>query len=348
MRAQSLGHVALVVATSACTVERERLDDKPCPCAEGYACDPWLNRCRSDLPAAGQIRLGELRADWTTPNTIRWSWVAEGAPDALQRYELVVGRSPADVMNGKNVELFTPDQNPELGRFNLPQTGIGDPVLFTLTDGREPDTEYFAGLFAYDTALRVSKSTNIASARTALPATQSIVIYADQVFPPGFVLPTCTESNASHTADGTALHYQLDVACSGTGPLCSGAASSSADCWVNLMFTELGVSLAAVKAGPFSRAWVEFSLAIESPIHSYYGEARLKFANTTFFTPALTFRADGSYRRYQLALDDFVDIQNAGEPIRAEQMLLPLDQFHVGARYVDGARIHVDEVRIRW
>src|SRR5262249_3457060 len=104
--------VLACMATVGCTVD-PNVDDKPCPCADGYTCEPWLNRCRLGSTQPGSVSVGELRVDWTTPNSIRWSWDVDGKAENLHRYELVVGRSFDEVATGNGATVWTPEQNPE-------------------------------------------------------------------------------------------------------------------------------------------------------------------------------------------------------------------------------------------
>jgi hypothetical protein len=142
----------------------------------------------------------------------------------------------------------------------------------------------------------------------------------------------------------------MDVVCGEEGFVdCDGGPAVEQECTVNFDFLDLGLPLDALQPGPFSRAWIDVSIAIESPVHSYYGEVRLRLADDrTFYVPLLTFRADGAYRRYQLPLDEFVDYFDPGTRLTFEAMQGTLDEFHVGARYATGATIHVDQVRILW
>ncbi|MFO0634908.1 MAG: serine/threonine-protein kinase [Nannocystaceae bacterium] len=211
-------------------------------------------------PAAA-VQVGELHAQWATPNTIRWAWSAQGEADALRDYELVVGPSEHDVLTRSDAcRVFTRADNPELGHFLLPRTGGADPVRATITDGHAPEQAVFARLWATDTAGRRHAS-NVASVHTAPPPVAEVVVFAD-ARPHGFSIPVLEVVDTKPYA-GT-HHLQFTSRC------------DPPQCFANLRWQDLGVDLSRMTPGDFATtAYLELAVAVAGDATSWWSQLRL-------------------------------------------------------------------------
>lgn len=288
-------------------------------------------------PDDAAVAVGNLRATWGTPNTIRWDWEAQGDPDRLLAYELVVGTSEDDVLSGGgSTVVWTEEQNPELGRFLLPRTGGEDPVVFTATDALEPDTRYYAQLIARDTAGNATVS-NIAAGRTSQPPVDEIVIIADENTA-GFSIPGTFALSSERPFAGT-QGYRYESVCEG-----------QAECWENLRRQEILLDVGAISQGSFgTTAYFEVALAIESETTPWWCSFWLWYdgssADRLASYDAWTGRTGGDYRVIQVPLRAFL-IQ--GEPTPYDELSFGLYGFNVGGPWSDGAVVYVDELRLRW
>jgi tRNA A-37 threonylcarbamoyl transferase component Bud32 len=289
-----------------------------------------------DAPPSGAIRVEELRAQWATPNQVRWAWHAEGDPDALRTYELVTGPSEADVLAASpSTTRWTAATRPELGRFLLPRTGNAEPVRSTTTSEHPEDTAVFAQLVAIDTAGRRSTS-NVASIVTSEAPVGEIVVFADDETA-GFGMP-----------DGFAPARERPFA--GTGHLQWRAECPASPCWVNLRRQALGISLDAITAGTYSTtAFLELAIAAESSGPTWYSQVRVWYdprslANVAHYE-GITLASDGEYRVLQVPLRAFA---RDGVPVPADELQFGLFEVGVGGSWADGAVVRVDEIRVRW
>ncbi|MEM6993146.1 MAG: hypothetical protein AAF721_21715 [Myxococcota bacterium] len=296
------------------------------------------------IPAGGMlgdgeaaVTVGNLRAAWATPNTIRWEWDAQGDADELLAYTLTVGESEQDVLDqsGSSRE-WTEADNPELSRYLLPRTGGEDQVTFTATDELTPDTIYFAQLRATDTAGNVV-TTTVAAGRTAEPAVDEIVIMSDQETA-GYSLPDNFLLTEERPYAGTHA-YRYDSICP----------DGDSTCWENLRRQELGLDLSAISQGTFATtAYFEVAVAIEGGTTPWwcslwlaYDPGSERLANYGGWTA----RADGEYRLLQVPMREF-EIQGAPTPY--DELALGLFGFNVGCPWSAGSVVRVDEVRLRW
>lgn len=284
------------------------------------------------------VRVSDLRTAWTTPNQIRWSWAADGDGDTLLRYELVTGASEAEVRSGTAITVWNEARNPELGRFLLPHTGAGDPVVATTTDGHAPDTVVYAQLFAIDSAGHRSAS-NIAAARTTPAPLAEAVVFSEAELP-GYSIPDTFQLAQTPGYDDGAFTYRYTSACTG----------ASSECWENLRRYELGVDLSAISAGNFATtAYLELAVRVVDADVPWWSEVWLAFdpacSECVARYDGWTLRADDEWQLVQvplrvLALD--------GRPLTHAELADGLFAFNVGASWTDGAVIDVDEIRIRW
>ena len=360
--------VSLAVGLAACVIRDVDFDAKRCPCDEGFWCDDARDRCvpgeppdggpgggdapgidagpRPDAPGVdagetpGVFGVENLRAEWATPNTIRWAWDPTGAETDLAYYEIVVSES--EDLSGASV--WDVDDNPELGRYRLPRTGLGDVVTGTITDGLTEDTFYYAQLVAVDTAGgRVRSNVAVGHTEVAPRPMGFVVMFDDARRGGGYALPGCIDvvGTGEHAA-GTA-HLEWLVRCEdGLSAEC--AAGTGGECWENLRQQDMTIDLSGLSVGDFSTAFLEFALSYTGEQPAWYSEASVMVGTTRFTFVPLTHRADGRYRRFQIPLDQ---MSHMGTPMTHAD-LATLTSWRFGAQWTHDGVVRVDEIRIRW
>ncbi|HWB74575.1 MAG TPA: hypothetical protein VG755_06460, partial [Nannocystaceae bacterium] len=287
------------------------------------------------VDADAAVQVAELRAAWATPNTVRWSWDAEGRADDLRDYELVVGPSEADVLaTSHRCRVFTRVDNPELGHFLLPRTGGEDPVRATITDGHAPDAAVFARLWAIDTSGRRHAS-NVASIHTAAAPIAEVVVFADER-PHGFAIPELTVSDARPFA-GT-HHLQFVSHC------------ETPHCFANLRWQDLRVPLQGMTPGDWATtAYLELAVAVDGDATSWWSQLRVWFDGRSLddvgHFNSFALRSDGEYRVLQVPLRAFT-FRDGLAP--AQQLEHDLFELGLGGWWPPGAIVRIDEVRVRW
>lgn len=293
--------------------------------------------------AAGLFEISQFRAAWATPNQIRWNWTPTGSADNFLRYELLVGRSVADVEAKRDTILFTSEDNPELGRYLLPRTGGEEPVRATSTDNHLPDTEYFAQLFIYDTQLGVTASA-IAAARTGLPAVDTLVLYDDQDFS-GWLLPECITQSDAKPFGSSQSSYRYMVSCGPNGAAYCGENQGN-ECWLQFKLGGLGLDLSAITVGQFPDAYLEYSVAIDGEAHVYWGGINLwTWDERAFGIEPFSYRAGGEYRTYQVKLSALTD---GGAAMTAAELTQPAGTFMVSGGLPSGTTVYLDAVSVKW
>jgi hypothetical protein len=260
-----------------------------------------------------------------------------GPDDAFLRYELVTALDPADLGDppGPSARVWTPDDNPELGTFTLPHTGLADPVLATTTDDHQPYTEYVARLTAIDTQQRRAVS-NVAAGRTSIEAVEQREVFIDQLPAGGGLTPQTAEVTSEGAYQGSGC-IRYESTCGGEVDGC-----------FEQFGPERGVDLSAMDLGDFSNtAFVEFYLSHDSATPSLWSHVRLRIGGARtgryFAFEPLTYRA-GGYRRYQVPLRVF----GVDTPLEHADLVENVSQLTVGGTWDDGAAARIDEARVRW
>ncbi|MEM6992292.1 MAG: hypothetical protein AAF721_17405 [Myxococcota bacterium] len=292
----------------------------------------------SGTPNDGAITLMEFQSTWATPNQIRWRWQPQGTADDFIAYELVTGPSEADVVQRTAAaRIWTSDDNPELGVFNVPRTFVSHVVEASTTVGHPADTEVFAQLTALDSAGEQSVSA-VAVARTRPEPVFEIAILGEGE-PPGWSSPSSYQL-ASEQPFAGADHFSYTHTC------------AEPECWENLQRQDLGIDLSDIRAGDFdTTAFVEVAVAIEDSIPSWWGSIDLWFDPDA---PEIT----AQYKGWQLAATaEYQLLQVPLKALRSRETESPLTfdllasglaGFVVGGHYSDGATIRIDEARLRW
>lgn len=284
------------------------------------------------------VEIFDLNTGWATSRSICWRWDRIGEEEEFGRYELVLGHNLDDVANRTgSAQVWTAEENPELGVFQLPYTTGFDPVLSTITDELLPDTEYFAELVGFDREGRHSVSRS--SARTlGLPA-QCAVLFADEPTS-GYSIPTSFVYSDRAPYQGT-HHYEYISVCDPGEDLC----------FQNLRRRSIRAPTGDIDAADFAGAYYEFAVASDSTKPSWWSQGRLHFGSDGNYDEGLhvfggwTMPAVEDYRLKQLPLHVFTRDE---QPLTREVASLGIYEFTVGGLWSHGALVRVDEVRICW
>jgi hypothetical protein len=319
------------------------------------ALQPAADRC-----ATPAIRVGNLHAEWTTPNTIRWRWDADGAPGDLLRFEVRVGRQPGE---GPGTRAWTEAQSPELGRFTLPRTQSVEPVRATITGELEPDTLYYGRVTALDTHDCRSTS-GWAPARTAVPPWAEQMVFHDDVTGRGSVTYRYQRATEGpHQAGAAHMEYH---------PQCPEGFGA---CHQNLKLVP--DQPIHIRPGQFAQAFLEFAISCSGKGASFWSEVLLCLGDCRqscerSCTPGcldrcaeignwdyspLTFGCgDGAYRVVQIPLRALMPraaqrCPGGRGPCKLSAELMDGKQLtgvNIGGMWPRDSIVRIDEVRIRW
>ena len=364
-----------------CVLQPVDLDGKACPCASGWVCDEATQTCRgasmgttgfastgpaststgeplastSDGSSSGssvdtsgdgptaRFEVLAFSADWSTPESIHWTWDVSGEEADFHAWEVWVAADESALTNGAGVQVFDGATNPELDRFVLKNTEGVDPVVGTLTRGLAPGTDYFAKLIVFDTSGGRSESPNVAVRTTTVAPTEAVVVFADDPLAGGaYPLPVCF--TRSDVAPYAGTHgFAVELGCTAADATCERPDPAVAECWENLRLQQMSIPLTGLGGGDLTDAFLEFHLAIDAPDategHGWWSMAGIHIEGQNFAYAPLTIPATAQYERFQVPLAVLgVTLDDLGS----------LTRFYVGSTWQNGADLRVDEVRIRW
>lgn len=301
-------------------------------------CKQSTNTCVARNP--GLIQVFDFQAAWATPEQVMWKWSVAGIAEDLVRYELLIAKSQSELDRGEGIR-FGPDQNPELGRFTLPNTEGANEVESTLTDGLEPSTSYVARLLAIDRTGYAAPS-DAAFVTTGNKAANDEPLFADTQ--PIWVGPECVQTTDVAPLGDAGNHLEYGVSCALEGGTNKCPPSQGPTCWSAVNFG-FNADFSELNYGDFVYAFVEFGLSIQSDNGIYWGGVAFgDDAAPGYSIQPISFRADGQYRVYQLKLSEFADGTNS---LEVDDMG-KLSSFSVGGRLPEGSVQRLDNVRIRW
>ncbi len=359
--------VGLTLAAG-CSVPNIDLEGRPCPCLGGWQCEAETQTCvrgagensgtaqgsstggetsaesSTGTPPQAAFDIETFSADWSTPQSMHWTWELRGAEEDFRAFELWIATS-ADALEQGDVIIFDRDVNPELGRFSLANTNGVDLVVGTITDELLPGTEYWGQLHVLDTAGGRTVSPNVAVRPTTAEPTSSLVIFTDDdPFPPGFSLPACFSRSAAVPSEGT-HHFEFLVECASDGiAACEPVSESAPECFENLRIQGLERPAADIGGGDFADAFLEIDIAIvppdDAPAHGWWGDISIQTSEGWRGLYGVTLRADGEYRRYQVPL--------AQTGLTPETFDGVIQGLRVGSQWTRGAVVRLDEVTLRW
>lgn len=366
MRARNLGRAVIAGAlASSCSIAALDLSGKKCPCASGYVCDVPRDTCvlegtlftDSATPdvqvldagkeaevVAPLVVVSDLTAEWATPNSIRWKWTVTGDKKSFRAYEVVVGKSAADVTNrAAGVDILRGNEHPELDLFDARGGKTSGPFsMWTTTDGFGPGITKFVQVHATDVNGTVS-STKVVSRATADQPTRTKILFDG------------AERSARPVADwvfktpvGGEAHYALDVDC-GTASTCAKRGELFA----------LGIDMNAPSpyvSGDFPGSYLTFDIEGSVAVTSFSSTVAIEFGDGTCAGGAgvCTFRYSGWTQKksgrttIQAPLGE---LRNDNGPLTfpiLQQKGFGVQSLELSGTWADKAALRLYNARIRW
>jgi|GEM_PF-1330223 len=300
-------------------------------------------------PIPGRFEVLSFSADWSTPESIHWTWDVAGDEADFRGWVLWLATDEAALESGDGVLVFDGETNPELDRFTLKNTKGVDRVVASLTRGLEPGTDYYAKLVVLDTAGGRSESPNVAVRSTTDAPTEDIVLFDEEQLSGGaYPLPTCFGFSDEEPYAGSS-HYQLDLLCH-VGEMgmpeqtCDTPDPRVVECWENLRLQEFSVPLTGLSGGDLADAFLEFHISVDPGEavdgHGWWSSAGVQIGGQGFGFWPLTIPATREYERFQIPLSVL--------GVTLDDLASPADRVYAGSVWQNGSTLRFDEARIRW
>lgn len=306
MKCRSLTAVA-VALVAACTIEVP-LDDKRCPCADDWICNPFTDTCERPTCDA-DVTTSNLSAQWSTSNEIFWTWDVAGQPSAFLSYELVLAESKDDLeTRSGTARTFDVSTNSELG----------DPTTSVVTRGLDPDTTYFAQLVVTDSS-QCSFGSDIVARATRAEAQNSVVIFRDEPVAGGVLRPE-DAGGPQVVSDGTGAHIEYvprfhdacvpeDEDFDSVRALC-GQPIKLQEMTLDVSRDEASPQLDRLNADTFGESFLEMSLSSEAPVDTLVFQIWFRLASCTtddcrYVAGGFTLPANSGYEPIQIPLTEF-------------------------------------------
>lgn len=268
------------------------------------------------------VKIGELKTEWATPNSIAWSWIPPENASDFGFYELHVATSRSDLELGRDVKIYNVATNPSLGFYDRPRQGELKPVDYVVTIGHESSTLYFGKLLAFSGS-SCATPTNVAGITTGpepdLAGGPIDVFNETKDF--NYSWPECVVSLNDHA---TYTPYCQEMGGSATCEPLADTSKAEKTCWENVRIGNDSLDFGLLK-GHFDNAFVEFELSIGKGSHSYYASAIIE-TEIHFRLVPITYIADGAYHRYQFKLSSM----SRDGIFLNEQRLLDAKEFRFG------------------
>jgi hypothetical protein len=323
-----------LVLVSSCTLEPIDLEDKRCPCTDGFVCNVASDRCCT--PA---VSVEDFHGAWSTPGAILWQWTPiERDRARLDSYELRL----ADTVEGLDAAamIFGDTTNPELRGFVREGTGgAEDVVVSTMTPGLAPNHRYFARLTAFGANGCHFVSEAVSFTTSAEAATGNEVVLFETGGEPFEPAPGGMFVRAGDAGDQR-LEYRV--------PAC-GNARCSENLKLNgsvVLSTGGGPAPGITEGGLATTAYLELSLEVSKGPHSFFSRVWLQFESGAIYQlEPFTLLTDGMPHVYQVPLRV---LRSAERALAHSDLTTPMTQFNVGGQWPAGGLVVVDDVRIRW
>lgn len=206
---------------AACSIDLLDPSGKACPCIDGYVCSANVCVRGGDIPDAGmvdappapppapQIVVSNLQASWVTPNTIRWTWRAEGAAASFRTYELASAATADDLAAGTNLTVVSGAQRLELHDFDARGGKSSGPVdVWTLALDAKAGAPYYARVAAKDQSGATSVATATVNGAPPVTSLNAVGVLFD-----GKPVPTATPP--AFAFNTTSNQYTMRVDCAG-------------------------------------------------------------------------------------------------------------------------------------
>lgn len=283
--------------------------------------------------------LAQLQTQWTTSYSAAFSWIFAGDEQRFDHFELWIALSLAELESETgSTQKLGPEELPELGWYQLPNTSGFDPVSHTVVHGLLPDTQYFVQLSALSNDGQVARSEPVTARTLALP-NHEIVIFSERDTD-GYSIPAGMYLS-DQSPYGGQYHYRWDNDCE----------DGEDRCFENLRRQDFALSMASLGEADFAHAYFEVAIANPGDQPSPWSQLGLTFfreadqSEQVFVVSPLTFAVMPGYQLWQVPLRAF---SHAGLPLDFEDMSGDLVEFRVGGSWCDDTAIDLDEIRIRW
>jgi len=299
------------------------------------ACTPHEFVVGSGDGAAEPFQVGQFRAEWATPNRIRWAWDSSGQPTTFDGFRLVLGPTQAEVeADSPSCRIISHSENPELADWFLPESIGPARTLGSTSTGHAAGSSWFARL-KWSSAGRAEVS-SIASATTLASPTGEQVIFHDAP-PAPYTIPETFQLGSADPYAGTS-DYEYSSECLGAD-----------SCWENLRFSEMDLDLSSVpEARLTSTAYLEFALAYRGSSASYWSEVFLGLAACApcrYGFVGWSIAADDKYAIHQVPISA---LTSAGQGIPLGDWRSGLDELRFGGNWSQGGFVRVDQISLHW
>jgi hypothetical protein len=285
--------------------------------------------------AAEPFSVGEFRAEWATPSTIRWAWDSSGEPLVFDGFRLVLAATQAELEAGApSRRIISMSENAELADWFLPGSDGPARTIGSTSTGHLPETSWFARL-EWSSEGEAQRS-NVASATTQAMPTGQHVIFHDTP-PAPYTIPDTFVLGSAVPYAGTS-NYEYHSDCLGTD-----------SCWENLRFSEMAFDLSSVpEATLTTTAYLEFALAYRGDAASYWSEVFLQFTacpSCRYGYVGWCIAADDQYAVYQVPISA---LRSAGRGIPLSDWRSGLSELRIGGNWSQGGLVRIDEISLHW
>jgi len=317
------GALALATQLVASCIFDPSLENLPCPCKEGWHCDPFSETCVENTCEPKVVVKG-LTANWAAPHSIYWTWTFEGAASDFLKYELVLAENEEDLKTRTGTaKVYDAESNPELGVYEIPYSDAV--VQSSVTRELEPLTSYLALLYVTDVN-RCESSTMIVEKKTAPATLSEIVVVGEGPQPAGSRARPDPGASFEPVGGTFRIHYdgEADSGCLEPPPGEQSKPTCGQPVGIDGLSLDVTSANPGIDAAGFNDAYLEVEVeVVNSPTPLWFGWIRL-----------LT-NSCGEQDRYSFASDDMV-VPN----INGKRTLLeaPFNQL-TNYREVDGAGI---------
>jgi hypothetical protein len=345
-----LGLLVFALCGASCSVDDVDHEGKACtaeaPCPGGYS-------CTGGTCCTPRFSVSNFALDWKTPNTVRLSWTPPESDQDFLKYVVVIGKSAEELASAEQQALAgndmgpggpirAADDNPELGQYQLQQSGGFDPVAVTSVDLLEPATEYRMKLLSFDSS-GCAASTPAVAVRTNQDSTFEYWLFDDAANPGGGPRPDPPATFATDPSlafEGNA-YIDWPGAPDVTYELV-GLYGLNAD--KETYFSSLD----------FTTAFVEAAVALEGNPLAVWGEARVLLGPASggctgtdvFGLSPYALRPGGGYRLIQIPLAEMLSDEGAMTPEDLETRAIC--EVSLGQTFAAGQGLRIDAIRLRW
>lgn len=268
------GGLALAAQLGASCIFDASLENLPCPCREGWHCDPFIETCVSNT-CDPKLEVSDLSASWATPHSIYWTWEVEGQKTDFVNYVLVLAENEDDLRTRTGTaKVFDSSKSPELGRYEIPYSDAV--VKSTVSRKLEPDTSYLALLYVTGSN-RCESATRIVEKKTPPRPLAEIVVVGDGPVPDGARARPIPGSTFETAGPSFLIHYDgnSDTDCTNPPPEQLDKATCGQPVGIDGLSLDLTETSPAIDAASFDDAYLEVEVeVVNSTTPLYFGWMR--------------------------------------------------------------------------